>query len=405
MSNITLGAIKQKFMEFLTLKDAIVIDIVLGAVIANQFANADSVNLYLIGPSSSAKTEILLSLQGDKRCYILSSLSSHSFISAYKEPKSARTGTEYSLLLKLKAEGRNILIFKDFTSILSLNKDSQTEIISQIREIVDGCFVKAQGNRPPIEWKGKLGFIMGVTPVIDRFHSIHSQLGERFLNYRMDTGSAEDWQNQSFTAFNSCGIEAIVRPGIKEIVADFLKQFESPEIASIHFSSEIVERMHFLAEFVGRGRTGISRDHFHNVECLPESERTPRLMKQFKSLLAGVAIVQNKSTINYGLLKIIRKIARDSIPQHRDVIIKALWDNYYCVSSKQGIARGSLSEMVHIPYRTIINYLEDLSLIQIVEVVKPMTSLSELYRLSEYFEEVLAKSEVYKDDETQNYDD
>ena len=76
MSNVNLATIKVKFLEFLTLKDAIVIDIVLGTVIANQFQNADPVNLYLIGPSSSAKTEILMSLQSDKRCYILSSLSS-----------------------------------------------------------------------------------------------------------------------------------------------------------------------------------------------------------------------------------------------------------------------------------------------------------------------------------------
>jgi hypothetical protein len=307
--------------------------------------------------------------------------------------------------MKLKPEGRNILIFKDFTSILSLNKDTQTEIISQIREIVDGYYLKAQGNRPPIEWKGKLGFIMGVTPVIDRFHTIHSQLGERFLSYRMDTGSPEDWEKQSLIAFDSCGIEAIVRPGIKETVGEFLKQFESPEIGSVSFSKEIIERMHFLAEFVGRARTGISRDHYHLVECLPEPERTPRLIKQFKSLLAGVAIAQEKSVINYGLLRIIRKIARDSIPRHRDTIIRMLWDKYYVASSNQGIARGPLSEMVRIPYNTVRNYLEDLALINIVETVQPATSSHELYRLSEYFEEVVAKSEVYKDTEAENYDD
>jgi hypothetical protein len=246
---------------------------------------------------------------------------------------------------------------------------------------------------------------MGVTPIIDRFHTIHSQLGERFLSYRMDTGNPEDWQKQSLVAFDACGLEAIVRPGIKETVADFLSQFESPDISSVYFSKEIIERMHFLAEFVGRGRTGVSRDHYHNVECLPEPERTPRLMKQFKSLLAGVAIAQGKSIINYGLLQIIRKVARDSIPVHRDVIIKALWDGYFNASTKKYISRGELSEKCNIPYSTIKNYLEDLTLTGSVDLVRPLKASYEAYRLSEYFEEVIARSEVYKDLGSESYDD
>ena len=403
--SISLKSIKKKFLEFVTLKDPIVIDIVLGTVIANQFINADSVNLYLIGPSSSAKTEILMSLANDKRCYILSSLSPNSFISGFRDVKNPKAAAECSLLFKLKSENKNILIFKDFTTVLGLNKDNQTEIISQIREIVDGYFVKKVGNQPPIEWKGKLGFIMGVTPVIDRFHTIHSQLGERFLSYRLDTGDSGDWETQSLMAFNSCGLEAIVRPGLKEAVGEFLKKFESPDIESVNFSKQIVERMHFMAEFVGRARAGVSRDHYHNVECIPEPERTPRLMKQFKSLLAGVAMGRDQSKVSYGILRIIRKISRDSIPVHRDIIIKALWDGYYCATSKQGITRGQLSTLVNIPYRTIVNYLEDLALLNIIEVVQQPTSSNELYRLTPYFEEVIANSEVYKDIESDDYED
>jgi hypothetical protein len=404
MSSATLGDIKRKFLEFITLKDAIVIDIVLGAVIANQFTNADSVNLYLIGPSSSAKTEILMSLQGDKRCYVLSSLTQNSFISGFRDAKNPRVAAEVSLLFKMKNEHKNILIFKDFTTVLALNKDSQSEIISQIRELVDGYFVKKVGNQPPIEWRGKLGFIMGVTPVIDRFHTIHSQLGERFLSYRLDTGSPDDWMSQSVAAFDSCGVETIIRPGLRDSVKAFLEKFESPDIFSIDFSKEIIERMHFLAEFVGRARAGVSRDHYHNVECIPEPERTPRLMKQFKSILAGIAIAEGKSRINYNLLKVIRKIARDSIPVHRDIIIKALWDNYYCATSKQGIGRGPLSLLVNIPYRTLINYLEDLTLLGIIEIVQPLSGANEVYRLTEFFEDVVARSEVYKTDESDDYD-
>jgi len=406
MNDVTLSGIKDKFLEFLTLKDSIVIDIVLGTVTANQFENADPVNLYLIGPPSSAKTEILMSLQGNKHCYITSSLTSHTFISGFKDQaKGTQKKNEYSLLLRLQEQGKNILVFKDFTTVLGLSKDNQTEIISQIREIVDGYFKKDLGNKPTVEWKGKLGFMMGVTPVIDRFHTIHSQLGERFLSYRMDIGDAEDWEKQSMRAFESCGVEAIIRPGVREMVTTFMEKFANPDINSIYFSKEIIQRMHYLAEFVGRGRAGISRDHYHNIECLPAIERTPRLIKQFKSILAGVAIIQGKSVINYGLLKIIRKIARDSIPQHRDTIIKALWDGYYVASSQSGIGRSELADATGIPSTTIGRYLEDLQLIGVVERIRFVIPPNERFRLIHYFEEVVARSEVYKDLGSDSYDD
>lgn len=405
MSNVTLSDIKNKFLEFLTLKDAIVVDIVLGTVAANQFENADPVNLYLIGPPSSAKTEILMSLQGNKHCYITSSLTSHTFISGFKDQAKVVKKNEYSLLLRLQEQGKNVLIFKDFTTVLGLTKDNQTEIISQIREIVDGYFKKDLGNKPTVEWKGKLGFMMGVTPVIDRFHTIHSQLGERFLSYRMDIGDAEDWEKQSMRAFESCGVEAIIRPGVREMVTEFMEKFPSPDINSVYFSKEIIQRMHYLAEFVGRGRAGISRDHYHNVECLPAIERTPRLMKQFKSILAGVAIIQGKSVINYGLLRIIRKIARDSIPHHRDIIIKALWDEYYVASSETSISRNELADATSIPSTTMGRYLEDLQLIGTIERCRSLTPPVERYRITPYFEEVVARSEVYKDLGWGTYDD
>jgi hypothetical protein len=48
--------------------------------------------------------------------------------------------------------------------------------------------------------------------------------------------------------------------------------------------------------------------------------------------------------------------------------------------------------------------LEDLTLIGVVDLIRPVTASYDAFRLSEYFEEVIARSEVYKDLDSWDYD-
>ena len=61
-----------------------------------------------------------------------------------------------SLLPKISGK---ILIFKDWTSLLSINKDARAEIMGQFREVYDGEMKKPFGNGKIAQWKGKIGFV------------------------------------------------------------------------------------------------------------------------------------------------------------------------------------------------------------------------------------------------------
>ena len=55
---IEIDDVKLTFAEWLRLEDHQVIDVLLGAVIANSL-EGDPINLYIVAPPSSGKTEIL----------------------------------------------------------------------------------------------------------------------------------------------------------------------------------------------------------------------------------------------------------------------------------------------------------------------------------------------------------
>jgi hypothetical protein len=87
-----------------------------------------------------------------------------------------------SLLARLKSE---ILVFKDFTSVLALHRDERGAVLAQLREIYDGRYDTTWGTGKELHWSGRLGLLAGVTPVIDRHHGVMSVLGQRFVLLRL----------------------------------------------------------------------------------------------------------------------------------------------------------------------------------------------------------------------------
>jgi hypothetical protein len=106
------------------LTDPYVIDVVLGSAAAN-FLEEDALNLYLIGPSSYGKTEILRSLNGHPSIYPLSSLTPHTLVSGFKEEK---PNPQKSLLIRLQQMGVTMVVLKDFTTVLELRSEARQEI-------------------------------------------------------------------------------------------------------------------------------------------------------------------------------------------------------------------------------------------------------------------------------------
>lgn len=178
--SLLLDDVKLTFVSWLNLVDHYVIDLLLGFIIANLFKGPDPVHLYVVGPPSTGKTELVRSLFLYPRILTISTLTPQTLISGIKGPGG-------SLLLLFNEDGKLFLVIKDFTSILEMRSEARQEILSQLREASDGYLSKSFGTGKRVEWSGKIAVLAGVTPVIDKHHWLHQILGERFLYYRIGT--------------------------------------------------------------------------------------------------------------------------------------------------------------------------------------------------------------------------
>jgi hypothetical protein len=81
----------------------------------------------------------------------------------------------------------SVLLFKDFTSVLSMRHEQKMETLSALREMYDGSWTRPLGTDGGIQlsWQGHAGFIAGVTPTIDRHNSVMGAMGDRFVLVRM----------------------------------------------------------------------------------------------------------------------------------------------------------------------------------------------------------------------------
>src|SRR4030095_1621463 len=173
-----LNAVISKLDEYLLIEDRDAVPLMLAAVVAH-WLDCSPVWLMIIGPPSSAKTELITLLRDVKHVHFLSDLSPNTLASGFNV--SAHT-KEPSLLDKLKD---NVIAIKEMTTILEKRAEARAEIFAQLREVYDGVFNKNWGTGKDLVWEGRVSLVAGVTDEIDRHHVAMSALGPRFLFLRM----------------------------------------------------------------------------------------------------------------------------------------------------------------------------------------------------------------------------
>ena len=91
------------------------------------------------------------------------------------------------LLPRSSASGSSLLVIKDVTSILSMNRDTRALVLAALREIHDGRWTRnigADGGRT-LEWRGRLVVIGACTTAWDAAHQVIATMGDRFLLVRL----------------------------------------------------------------------------------------------------------------------------------------------------------------------------------------------------------------------------
>ncbi len=344
---ISLGQLKRIFSKRLLITDDAYLDVFVGVVLAHRLPG-DPVWLLIVAPPGATKTELLRTLYGYPGVFPLSSLTARTLASGLDVPEG-----DQSLLARLSNE---ILVLKDFTTVLEMHREERQAVLAQLREVYDGQFDKVWGTGRELHWKGNLGFVAGVTPVIDQHHGAMAVLGERFVLFRTDV---PDRHALGLRALEIAGDEARMRRELARAMHGFLNGRGRSEPT---ISQEVNEVLAGAADFISRARSGVVRDGYsRSFEYAPPPEAPTRLAKVFAKLARGIALAFDHEKVGDSELQLVLRIALDSLPIARRIVIDALYD----VKKRQTIdaitlaVEGFSRSLVH---RT----LEDLEALQII---------------------------------------
>ena len=338
---LTLTELIDVFARWLLIHDAAYLPILLGAILAHRFGG-DPVWLLIVAPPGGTKTEPLRSLRGIPGFYALSELTPKTFVSGLEVPG----GKDPSLLNRLQTE---ILVFKDFTTVLSMKRDKRSVILSHLREIHDGQFRRDFGTGVTKIWNGRVSIVAAVTPALDRHYSIFSTLGERFMQVRWHRTDeqAGEW------AINQQGQGEEIRAALSRAVKGI---FDASTNGVITLPPAMRTRVASLAEIVALARTHVGRNNYGNreIEYLPEAEANTRLSQGLAAIAKGIAALNRRNEVAEADLRDAFRVGMDCISDARRQLLIA-------------IIRGQDVEQIAVPRTVRDRQLEELEALGLVE--------------------------------------
>jgi hypothetical protein len=344
------------FQAALHMPETGAIAVVLGAYVANVL-RGDPVWLVLVGPPSSGKSEILGTISGLPHLFPAATLTEAALLSGVKRAdrdNDARGG----LLREMDEFG--ILLIKDFTSVLSMNRDTRASLLAALREIYDGSWTRRLGvdGGKSLSWTGKMGLIGGVTQALDRHHEVMAEMGPRFVLYRLPP---IDGQEQARRALIGTGKEEEMRDELRQQVQRVVGALRLTAAAEVLHDAALVQKemewLPFVADFASRCRSAVERDSYkRHVVFVPDPEGPARLVRSAAQLLRGLATIGVSSPRRREL---VTKVLLDCIPPVRRAVLD------YLTGAKGDEAR-SIVESTRLPTQTLRTALEDLECLGIV---------------------------------------
>lgn len=291
--------------------DLMALDAVLATAAAEQL-DGDPPWLLVVSGSGNAKTETVAALAG-VQAHITSTITSEgALLSATKRKE--RSGDATGGLLKAIG-GRGLLVIKDFTSILSMNRDMRTQVLAALREVHDGRWERNVGTDGghTITWEGRIVLIGAVTTAWDSAHSVVAAMGDRFALVRMDSAASTVRRIGGRQALRNVGAETEMRADLEGAVRGVLGDHGVNLHPGGLFDSE-QEALLALADLVTHARTAVEYDYRGEVIAAHAPEMPTRFAKMLAQIVrGGLAICMTRDRA----LDIAARIAGDSMPPLR----------------------------------------------------------------------------------------
>jgi hypothetical protein len=215
---------------------------------------------------------------------------------------------DYSLLPQLDGK---VVVTKDFSVIHDKPSETRAQILSILRDVFDGYASRALGNSVPKGFHSRFNYLTGMTPDIEKSWSLNT-LGERFLMYRIKIKNRRDHARRALL-------------NARDPDKGLSKIREELQAVRPNVDDEMVEKILDLAEILSTCRTYVYRDRNDDIPCLPQAELASRVGKQLMRVGQSVALVRGRESVTEDEFKIMKRIALDSLPSNRRLLLAALW--------------------------------------------------------------------------------
>jgi hypothetical protein len=284
------------------------------AVGASEKLPGDPCWLMVVSGRGNAKTETVQASSGIGAHVISTITSDAALLSA--SPRKQRTKDATGGLLR-KIGDWGVLCIKDFTSILSISRETRSTILAALREIHDGRWVRNVGvdGGHTLTWAGRLVVIAACTTALDQAHSVIATMGDRFVLVRSDSSKGRIKSGQR--AMRNTGSEPQMREQLAQAVAGAIASVDADKLYQLDETDR--DTILQAADLVTLARTGVELDYRGDVIDAHAPEMPTRFAKQLTQIMRGaVAIGMGQRQA----LRLAIRVARDSMPQLRLAVLK-----------------------------------------------------------------------------------
>ena len=324
------------------------------AAAAVERLDGDPVWLLIISGSGNAKTETVQALNGIGATVVSTITSEGALLSASAKRDRAKDATG-GLLREIGDRG--VLVIKDVTSILSMNRELRGQVLGALREIHDGSWVRKVGTDggKSLPWSGRIAVIGAVTTAWDTKHEVIASMGDRFVLVRVDSTTGRVAAGRK--AIGNTGVEVQMRAELAAAVAGVINGIDTTPTTLTEGETDLLLA---AADLVTLARTGVEYDYQGKVVDAHAPEMPTRFAKELTQIIRGAAAI---GMDRREALRLAIRCARDSMPPLRLAIIDDL-------AANPGSTTSDVRRRLGRPWTTVDRQLESLHMLSVLDVLE-----------------------------------
>ncbi len=353
---MTLDDLKIEIQKYQYIEDLNIIDVALASIIATRLRLGDPVWMILIGASSGGKSQILrpLALTDAKFMHRIDDMTENTFLSGAPAGKG-----EPSLLSRIGTHG--MIVISDLTVIFSKQAEIMNSILSQFRMIYDGEMTKYVGTRPePLHWKGSLGILAGSTPSIYAAFERVSDMGERFIYYRM-----KDYDARKATrlALGRTLFGKALDDVLGALYEEYLKDIVANGDVTREISDLVKERIIRVATLAEKIRTPVHMDwKGDKISRVPVPAFPMRIAQQLIAVARGLQVMRGRE-LDENDMKVLDWCCYSLANEEKRAAIRIICEAPIGVS----VTTSIVADRIGLDTSVVRNVLQNLSAVGVLE--------------------------------------